>query len=488
MAASGIRRQSSLSVTRTFRLTLKSLRQRLSRSLVTLMIISVAVAFLMNTVTESLIKGRLAEVTARRTTHARLARTWMVRLTTAGTDTEILRHIASADPADSWVAESQAMGELDDPSMEQYRERAVVAVRFLDWFAGIDSGQRRRLVQSAEDIAVFDWLDREENWNRFVRRLGAMRSTRPPMAVDRLGLLVEQWPQIKRKTQSIRVGRERAISILSDSLGDRRPVHALAEVQEDFGDKIRELGFLIDASTAAHVAAQARVLVRMDRVEQMLNTPSVRRAVAAHTDRLPQEIDHGVLWRLLSDRGQAGWFLSMLHDRGLAPAGLDAGQILEISAARREEAVLTNAAQAGLWGGQAIPNRRMGWLVGVSMIVCGVGIANAMLMSVTQRLREIATLKCLGALDAFVGLMFIFEACLLGIVGGFAGALLGLTIGAGRMAVQFRGAILGAWPWGELLAAVLAALVIGPLLAGVATIFPALKAARMSPVEAVRIE
>ena len=49
------------------------------------------------------------------------------------------------------------------------------------------------------------------------------------------------------------------------------------------------------------------------------------------------------------------------------------------------------------------------WLVSMSLIVCVVGIANAMLMSVTERFREIGTMKCLGALDGFVVRLFLLE-------------------------------------------------------------------------------
>ena len=50
------------------------------------------------------------------------------------------------------------------------------------------------------------------------------------------------------------------------------------------------------------------------------------------------------------------------------------------------------------------------WLIIMSLIVCVVGIANSMLMAVTERFQEIGTMKCLGALDRFVVRLFLLES------------------------------------------------------------------------------
>ena len=130
----------------------------------------------------------------------------------------------------------------------------------------------------------------------------------------------------------------------------------------------------------------------------------------------------------------------------------------------------------------------MSWLLLVSMLVCAVGITNAMLMSVAERFREIATLKCLGALDRFILVMFVLEACLLGVAGGAAGAVLGALIGAARMLVTFGGLAARAFPLVDLAVAVCAAAALGVVLAAAASVYPSFKAARLAPMEAMRIE
>jgi hypothetical protein len=73
-------------------------------------------------------------------------------------------------------------------------------------------------------------------------------------------------------------------------------------------------------------------------------------------------------------------------------------------------------------GGISIKDR---WLILMSLIVCVVGIANSMLMAVTERFREIGTMKCLGALDRFVVRLFLLESGFQGLAGAVVGALIG---------------------------------------------------------------
>jgi ABC-type lipoprotein release transport system permease subunit len=65
------------------------------------------------------------------------------------------------------------------------------------------------------------------------------------------------------------------------------------------------------------------------------------------------------------------------------------------------------------------------WLVIMCLIVCVVGIANSMLMSVTERFREIGTMKCLGALNKFVVELFLLESGFQGLSGAIMGSLIG---------------------------------------------------------------
>ncbi|MFW2366448.1 MAG: ABC transporter permease, partial [Desulforhopalus sp.] len=90
------------------------------------------------------------------------------------------------------------------------------------------------------------------------------------------------------------------------------------------------------------------------------------------------------------------------------------------------------------------------WIVFLSLLVCIVGIINAQLMSVTERFREIGTLKCLGALDRFIVRIFVIEASLQGVAGSVVGALLGGVVAAVSATFRFGLQTATHLPWATL--------------------------------------
>ncbi len=123
------------------------------------------------------------------------------------------------------------------------------------------------------------------------------------------------------------------------------------------------------------------------------------------------------------------------------------------------------------------------WLVVMSLLVSVVGITNSMLMSVTERYKEIGTMKCLGALDNFIVKLFLLESGFL----GFFGSLIGAIVGASFILLTKLGA-LRELDWARLLTYLVGCVVIGTILSIVAALGPAVRAAKMAPVDAMRSE
>jgi putative ABC transport system permease protein len=117
-------------------------------------------------------------------------------------------------------------------------------------------------------------------------------------------------------------------------------------------------------------------------------------------------------------------------------------------------------------------------LGGVALLVGGVGVANTMVISVLERRAEIGLRRSLGATRRHIRLQFLAESQLLSALGGLGGAFLGIAITAGYAAHQHWPVVVPAW---ASIGGPLATLVIG----AAAGTYPARRAARLSPTEAL---
>jgi putative ABC transport system permease protein len=124
----------------------------------------------------------------------------------------------------------------------------------------------------------------------------------------------------------------------------------------------------------------------------------------------------------------------------------------------------------------------------IALLVCLVGVTNTMLMSVTERFKEIGTMKCLGARDTHVVLIFLFEALILASIGGIGGALTGLALGVVVSGLQVGWATVVQVPLQEHVAHVLRGIFTAVLLGQLGSIYPAYYVARLKPAEALRHE
>lgn len=126
------------------------------------------------------------------------------------------------------------------------------------------------------------------------------------------------------------------------------------------------------------------------------------------------------------------------------------------------------------------------WILVVSLMITFIGITNAMLMSVTERVREIGTMKCLGALSGFVVKLFLIESSLVGLTGATIGSALGIIFSLLTYSYQFGlVTVFTRVNYGELGLLLLVCTTIGGVLAIIAGIYPARIAAKMIPAAAL---
>jgi putative ABC transport system permease protein len=121
-------------------------------------------------------------------------------------------------------------------------------------------------------------------------------------------------------------------------------------------------------------------------------------------------------------------------------------------------------------------------VAGISLLVGSIGIANIMLVSVTERTREIGIMKAVGAQRRDVLQLFIVEAIVLGLAGALIGLVVGLLAGFGVAEYVGFEEVIVPWEWGAI--AVLVGVGVGVL----AGLYPAYNASKVDPIDALRYE
>jgi putative ABC transport system permease protein len=480
-----------LGLARTVKITVDGIRYRLFRASVTVAVIAVAVAFLMNILGESLIKRAVASNTRERIAQMRLVYSWSARLTNPGSLESVLTDLAALQPGDDRFREMQGLGALPVERMAAFHRDAVLAIAYMTFFADLDYAKRRSAIHTARGIEIFERLSTEKGMQDFRTALSHIKSVRFVTSYEDLEQFLMRTPQLLVDAQAILDGRRRAIAQITGSLGQKSVLEALAVGEGDFGNTVRAAGFIFDAQAVAPVVAeQAKRLLDVIRLEKTMDSEKCRQLLAQQGNVMPADVNVLMLWKYLDSARFSARYLTRMTESGVETAGLTADRLVSLAEARKENADLLQAERLTMDAGRGFMGlgERLAWLLFVSMLVCGIGICNAMLMTVTERFTEIATLKCLGALDGFIMLMFVMESSFLGIVGGCVGAILGTLIAVGRMLAAFGINFVGAMPAGELLAGMAASIIMGMGLAAVAAVLPSYQAARLAPMEAMRIE
>jgi len=143
--------------------------------------------------------------------------------------------------------------------------------------------------------------------------------------------------------------------------------------------------------------------------------------------------------------------------------------------------------------GMTILKTMLGSVGGLALLVASIGIANTMIMSVYERTKEIGILKAVGASPGQIRALFVVEASLIGLLGGVVGTILGWLLGLGlnwlileilawqEMPMQGTFFVIAWW-------LIVGALVFATLIGLLAGLYPAARAARLAPLDALRYE
>ncbi len=528
-----IKDQVSLPLSRCAELVLSGIRFRLFRAAVTVTIIALAVAFLTTMLTQSLVTKEVAKAVEVRTASRKLLLFWVGRITSPITDDELTADLAGMEPESDRWKEFATWGQLNDATLKRLARIAQSQVAYTTFFDRMDRSQRLNLIDLAKGDEVFSRIQTPAALAAFTERLETeikpMAARKFPGSVKDFGAFCTEWQETTGLRNKIVAGHSTARARLDKLLAGKTGAEALVSGDETLVRNLTATGFVLNLDDLKAIAAPAKLELDAAAIQHTMRLPVIKSRLGRRTGTAVGDVNEEILFKTTSSSNGAEWLVKQMDeqkqnlvqaDKAFADEAknaakmddklrqeyrtiratrntvteftLDTKRVEEVanawldkeSLAEVEAAVSRTSSDENIMG---FPPRTL-WLIVVSFMVCIVGITNAMLMSVTERFREIATMKCLGATDAFIMINFVMESCLQGIAGGLVGGILGVALGALRGGFDYGWIAMETFPLLSGCTCAALSMIAGIMISALAAVYPAWMAARLAPMEAMRIE
>ncbi|TDE06117.1 ABC transporter permease [Flavobacterium hiemivividum] len=239
-------------------------------------------------------------------------------------------------------------------------------------------------------------------------------------------------------------------------LKDVNPIDKTISIR---GARFKVIGILKEKGSTFGNKQDLRVLIPIQVARSLFTAPNINYTMSimvSNSELLDQAIDHAVI--------------TMRNVRKLSPVRDNNFGVV------RSDDLINRILGITKYLGLA------SWLIGIITVLgSSIALMNIMIVSVTERTREIGVRKALGAKRSTVAIQFFIETLLIGQMGGIVGIILGILIGFGiATALSFAFVI----PWGAILAAFFTSFMV----AIVSGLYPAIRAAYLDPIEALRYE
>ncbi len=477
-----VREQSFLSWAKLIRICRLSIAHRLLRSLVTVAIISLAIAFLSSILLQGTLGRAALQQVEKDSDHVAAYRNLLSLVKPFGSDEEMIRYLANVSPASVDATNVRNWGTLNDEELPWILAWSDNSSRSFDYIEELPVGRRIQLMSNLSGTAAFDALN-EPN------KSGPQTGLHPALLEA-----AKAWPQARGLLARIRVGQEAAAKKIAAMAVPRDvPDYLRSSLRLDPAQtaalfaRLSECGFSIAPENQTRIIQGAEYEEKLAGALQILKLPSVRNS---YFNSFQEDFDpKRILLFSANSKKKVDWIGNQL---ALDPEGKnfdpEAFRATAHEFKRRDRLLELQLELAGKFGGNRSATARTYWLIAVSCLVCVVGIANAMLMSVLERFKEIATMKCLGARNETIRFLFMAESLAMGFCGGVVGVIVAGIIAIGPALLMY-----GEWgqtqfPFLAVLQTLLAGLAFSILIAGIAALYPSHVASRMAPLEAMRVE
>lgn len=484
-------KQVRLGIRRCLQLSLAGMVDRLFRSGITVAILALAVAFLVHMLTYGLLSSATqADAFRELQTERRLGRT-INRMLRPDSQAILIEALVGRDP--SQMQEFEAWGNLTEAELERAGEAAETLQKARTHLNGLTPQNRAVLTGGISPLSLFRRLEETFYRKLFISKIEQLGVQPPLGSVEAFRTFLDnQWPFLLEVSDRIRAGHKEAIETVRAQIGDMSMRDALIANPDMMRTLLGEQGFNTAEVDFQQLIDFAKLGRDRETLRQMLNKSSVRAFLLRELTVPSTELAlDGVYQWLQGSRRNARNLAAQLTEAGVR-YDINADRLLSLASETLRAQRLQRIA------GETAPSKSVGlfnltgrnrWLILLAFIVCVVGVANAMLMSVTERFTQIATMKCLGAMDGSVMLIFVFESAIQGFVGGVIGIIAGIALAVARGFAEY-GTLLTLEPslFGDIAMAGVSSLLVGVVLATLAAVGPSLVAARLAPMEAMRVE
>ena len=481
-----------MSLGETFSLCIKGVKHRMLRSVLTLAVVVLAVAFFMFLLSESMFIRATGRGVDSEIKHERVSQQTLSRFFTPATELVTIRRLASASKNQDSVQlqEYADVTGFTREAVDALAAGALLEHTYIDWLAAIPTGKRTVLIHKTvgRDAINFILSDLEG----FHARIEPMIDLPIPGKIQGLNAFLAGYVDYAKKLTALnRAWNEKvsqAVVIMKDAKGAVFAEDAdwiVGAPDADVGawrSRIAALGFHFGTDQLALMRSQLALTEECDAIFKALNSKEIRESWAtAFRETKPSTAEQKM--ERLNDARAVSIFKGKFDPAVLARASKNT--LYQQRLTKLERKLAPSMAETG--GFLGLSGRQI-FLLSISFLVCMVGISNAMLMSITERFREIATMKCLGATDSYILLQFMMEAGMQGFCGGLLGVAIGFVIAALRGLTSFGYHLTLYWPGLDLVGCAVVSIFAGVLLAILASIQPSWSASRMAPMEAMRVE